>query len=410
MWWQLEFHTVRPANGALNMPSSASSSHDSGTICLQFNTCANNMPSTSRITDAILTTTATAGTATYRYNNSVLLPSLEQRLQMPPTPSQIRSPDIDVLPEINSSSLIPTIGQIASVLVSNFRSPPVAAITPSSSESGISTLPTSLSYHHFHHRPSHHQYQETDLTITSTTSTVSNSSHSSYYPTFNPPDIESLVASSAEEFSNNFRDLSFDVFDDNDNDLFGSPLAFDASENGLWNGRFVPPPPRPPFFVDEPVLTDGLTTCDLCSWAMPTKSTFIFEGTMEKASELGWPLTLTIVSILSALLGAIIMITIVKCRRKKTSHQRSEKCLNSDRESEILKRPLPPRPDDIDNDNKSGDERLNDERNDSDMAEHYHYEEPYTQKSITMATAMTTTTTTTVVVVAAQGNGYTDRK
>lgn len=238
------------------------------------------MPSTSRITDAIQTTTATAGT--YRYNNTVLLPSLEQRLQMPPTPSQILSPDIAILPEINSSSLIPTIGQIASVLVSNFRSPPVAATT-SSSTIANSTLPsTSLSHHRFHHRSSHHQYQETDLTISSTTSAVSSSSHSSYYPTFNPPDIESLVASSAEEFSNNFRDLSFDVFDDNDNDLFGSPLAFDASENGLWNGHFVPPPPRPPFFVDEPVLTDGLTTCDLCSWAMPTKSTFIFEGTMGK--------------------------------------------------------------------------------------------------------------------------------
>lgn len=107
---------------------------------------------------------------------------------------------------------------------------------------------------------------------------------SSFYPSFSPPAVESLVANSAEEFSNNFPDLSFDIFDDNDNDLFGSPLAFDASENGLWNGHFVPPPPRPPFFVDEPVLSDGLTTCDLCSWAMPTKSTFIFEGTMGKSA------------------------------------------------------------------------------------------------------------------------------
>uniref|UniRef100_A0A1I8PQZ8 Uncharacterized protein n=2 Tax=Stomoxys calcitrans TaxID=35570 RepID=A0A1I8PQZ8_STOCA len=49
-------------------------------------------------------------------------------------------------------------------------------------------------------------------------------------------------------------------------DTFDSPLAFDASENGLWNGRFVPPPPRPPF-LDESVAADGLTTCDLCTWA-----------------------------------------------------------------------------------------------------------------------------------------------
>ncbi|XP_054734585.1 uncharacterized protein LOC129242050, partial [Anastrepha obliqua] len=142
------------------------------------------------------------------------------------------------------------------------------------------------------------------------------------YPIFRPPSIENLVANSAEDL-NDFRDVSFDIFDDND-DLFGSPLAFDASENGLWNGRFVPPPPRPPFFVDEPVLSDGLTTCDLCSWAMPTKGTFIFEGTIEKASELGWPLTLIIVSVLSALLGAIVMVTVVRCRRKKPTNNRNE--------------------------------------------------------------------------------------
>ncbi|XP_037939368.1 uncharacterized protein LOC119672849 isoform X1 [Teleopsis dalmanni] len=159
------------------------------------------------------------------------------------------------------------------------------------------------------------------------TNTNSNSiaaMHKPSFATFSPPSIENLVASSAEDL-NNFRDVTFDIFDDDD-DLFGSPMAFDASENGLWNGRFVPPPPRPPFFMDEPVLSDGLTTCDLCSWAMPTKSTFIFEGTIEKASELGWPLTLIIVSILSALLGAIIMITVVRCRRKKASNNRNGKC------------------------------------------------------------------------------------
>ncbi|XP_033158002.1 uncharacterized protein LOC117139649 [Drosophila mauritiana] len=144
----------------------------------------------------------------------------------------------------------------------------------------------------------------------------------SEFPTFSPPRIASLVASSAEDLSS-FGDVTFDIFDDDD-DLFGSPMAFDASEQGLWNGRFVPPPPRPPFFVDEPVLSDGLTTCDLCSWAMPTKSTFMFEGTIEKATELGWPLTLIIVSVLSALLGAIIMIAVVRCRRKKSSNNRND--------------------------------------------------------------------------------------
>ncbi|KAL7731739.1 hypothetical protein ACLKA6_018101 [Drosophila palustris] len=158
---------------------------------------------------------------------------------------------------------------------------------------------------------------------TSTSSSDSSISASTSLPTFSPPRIESLVASSAEQDLSSFGDVTFDIFDDDD-DLFGSPMAFDASEQGLWNGRFVPPPPRPPFFVDEPVLSDGLTTCDLCSWAMPTKSTFMFEGTIEKATELGWPLTLIIVSVLSALLGAIIMIAVVRCRRKKSSNNRND--------------------------------------------------------------------------------------
>lgn len=47
---------------------------------------------------------------------------------------------------------------------------------------------------------------------------------------------------------------------------FGSPLTFDASESGLFNGNFVPPPPRPPF-LDEFAQSDGLTTCGMCAWA-----------------------------------------------------------------------------------------------------------------------------------------------
>lgn len=49
-------------------------------------------------------------------------------------------------------------------------------------------------------------------------------------------------------------------------DTIYAPLPFDASENGLWNGRFVPPPPRPPF-LDDNIISDGVTTCDLCTWA-----------------------------------------------------------------------------------------------------------------------------------------------
>lgn len=63
-------------------------------------------------------------------------------------------------------------------------------------------------------------------------------------------------------------------------DTFDSPLAFDASENGLWNGRFVPPPPRPPF-LDESVAADGLTTCDLCTWAWQ-RNAYSLDGSIGK--------------------------------------------------------------------------------------------------------------------------------
>jgi hypothetical protein len=62
-------------------------------------------------------------------------------------------------------------------------------------------------------------------------------------------------------------------------DSFMSPFPFDASENGLWNGRFVPPPPRPPF-LDDSVASDGLTTCDLCTWAWRDRNAFSLDGTI----------------------------------------------------------------------------------------------------------------------------------
>lgn len=89
-------------------------------------------------------------------------------------------------------------------------------------------------------------------------------------------DVTNLVANDFEsvdtnsEFWMNFED-----------DLFGSPLAFDASETGLWNGKFVPPPPRPDFLEDT-VVSDGLTTCDLCSWAVPDKNAFLLDGSIGK--------------------------------------------------------------------------------------------------------------------------------
>ncbi|XP_054086182.1 uncharacterized protein LOC105213673 isoform X2 [Zeugodacus cucurbitae] len=101
-------------------------------------------------------------------------------------------------------------------------------------------------------------------------------------------------------------------------DTFDSPLAFDSSENGLWNGRFVPPPPRPPF-LDDGVAADGLTTCDLCTWAWQ-RNAYSLDGSIDHAGELGWAFTLIIVSIISALIGAIVMVIVLRCRRIKSAN------------------------------------------------------------------------------------------
>lgn len=66
-------------------------------------------------------------------------------------------------------------------------------------------------------------------------------------------------------------------------DSFYSPLPFDSSESGLWNGRFVPPPPRPPFW-DDTITSDGLTTCDLCTWALHDRNPFNLDSTISGKS------------------------------------------------------------------------------------------------------------------------------
>ncbi|XP_068142367.1 uncharacterized protein [Drosophila tropicalis] len=102
-------------------------------------------------------------------------------------------------------------------------------------------------------------------------------------------------------------------------DTFDSPLAFDASENGLWNGHFVPPPPRPPF-LDESVAADGLTTCDLCTWAWQRNAYSLDGSSIDTAGELGWAFTLIIVSIISAIIGAIVMVIVLRCKRIKSAN------------------------------------------------------------------------------------------
>ncbi|KYQ59236.1 hypothetical protein ALC60_01822 [Trachymyrmex zeteki] len=53
--------------------------------------------------------------------------------------------------------------------------------------------------------------------------------------------------------------------------------------DSLWAviGSFVPPPPRPPYLPEESIATDGLTTCDLCSWAWRNdRHSFSLDGTL----------------------------------------------------------------------------------------------------------------------------------
>lgn len=57
--------------------------------------------------------------------------------------------------------------------------------------------------------------------------------------------------------------------------------------DSLWAviGSFVPPPPRPPYLPEEGVTTDGLTTCDLCSWAWRNdRHSFSLDGTLGKSN------------------------------------------------------------------------------------------------------------------------------
>ncbi|EFN82347.1 hypothetical protein EAI_01488 [Harpegnathos saltator] len=81
------------------------------------------------------------------------------------------------------------------------------------------------------------------VTLTSTTATSTNTVH----PSVNDVD---WFAGVAEEDWLYYTSVSNDV-------------------DSLWAviGSFVPPPPRPPYVPEDAITTDGLTTCDLCSWA-----------------------------------------------------------------------------------------------------------------------------------------------
>ncbi|XP_065074086.1 uncharacterized protein LOC135698130 isoform X1 [Ochlerotatus camptorhynchus] len=100
--------------------------------------------------------------------------------------------------------------------------------------------------------------------------------------------------------------------------------VIDTIDQSYWNGKFVPPPPRPPF-LEESIAPDGLTTCDLCSWAWQDKGTLSLDGAIKEifsptdTKEFSWTFTLVVVSLTSAVLGAIIMIVFLRCKRIRTN-------------------------------------------------------------------------------------------
>ncbi|XP_034232853.1 uncharacterized protein LOC117640457 isoform X2 [Thrips palmi] len=83
-----------------------------------------------------------------------------------------------------------------------------------------------------------------------------------------------------------------------------------------WQG-FLPPPPRPSF-LDELASADSLTSCEMCSWAYQDGASSM-QVTQETAAELGWVLTLAVVSLLSAAIGAAVMVTVLHCRSRLSS-------------------------------------------------------------------------------------------
>ncbi|XP_058123195.1 uncharacterized protein LOC131294258 [Anopheles ziemanni] len=103
--------------------------------------------------------------------------------------------------------------------------------------------------------------------------------------------------------------------------------VIDTIDQSYWNGKFVPPPPRPPF-LEESIAPDGLTTCDLCSWAWQDKGTLSLDGAIKEifsssdTKEFNWTFALIVVSLTSALLGAIIMIVFLRCKRIRTNQNR----------------------------------------------------------------------------------------
>ncbi|XP_047114777.1 uncharacterized protein LOC124795038 [Schistocerca piceifrons] len=125
-------------------------------------------------------------------------------------------------------------------------------------------------------------------------------------------------------------------------DALSLPLDGDDDAAALWSGAFVPPPPRP-HFLDDSAAPDGLTTCDLCAWAWRARTpVFPADEPPDNETKLGWLLTLAIVSIVSAAVGAVVMVTVLHCRNRLKNLRFGGVC--SSRSSQRARAPAPAAP------------------------------------------------------------------
>ncbi|CAB3385923.1 Hypothetical predicted protein [Cloeon dipterum] len=111
------------------------------------------------------------------------------------------------------------------------------------------------------------------------------------------------------------------------------------SSESISSIGFLPPPPRPSaeiLALDELGSEAFTSSCDLCSWAWSNPAFAIDPNRISPLApvsygELGWTLTLIIVALLSAVIGAIVTVTILHCRRMKGIQS---SCCNSEDEDE----------------------------------------------------------------------------
>ncbi|XP_059489118.1 uncharacterized protein LOC132204556 isoform X2 [Neocloeon triangulifer] len=108
------------------------------------------------------------------------------------------------------------------------------------------------------------------------------------------------------------------------------------SSESISSIGFLPPPPRPSEILAlEELGSEAFTSsCDLCSWAWSNPAFAIDPNRLSPATygEFGWALTLVLVAFLSAVIGAVVTVTMLQCRRMKGLQSG---CCASDEEEDL---------------------------------------------------------------------------